>query len=549
MFTDISEELKVNLGVGFMNLLKESCKELIYTARPEDNKTYLYVTFDQEFHQEIYVKSIKPIFLPMIARPLLWSKKNNGGYISDIMNNYANPENQIIKSNPKVISNSKISQKQIDCINYMNNVPFKINTDVLHYLLIEWEKEESKLFKGLNNLHPKTELVKDKNYKMDSLLFKEIQSHNSMHYHFLSTLMIANLYKDQLFYIPTFLDFRGRLYSKVSYLSYQGGDMARSLIQFYSPNDNIFVFKKSKNPINIPINFLKQYAGNVYNLSKKTMAIKIKWCNKFIEDLKTEFGEYYINNISNLSKISSKEKVILSGAKEDETGMTDSTLEALTKAEQDFDFYFLNKYLDNAEEPFQFISVYFSIKDIFIKKQYNINIPILFDASCSGVQHLASLANDLEVAKMVNVVSTEQARNDFYQIAANFVVDYINNMDLNNEIKEKLKLIKVTRSILKVPIMTISYNVGLEKMSKGLLNEMGKLVEIDNLIVKENREDINISLPMDSLDLGANPISLKGLSADKEQKLENSYANKTFKIKINKEHSKIEEDLFLSPKE
>ena len=54
---------------------------------------------------------------------------------------------------------------------------------------------------------------------------------------------------------------------------------------------------------------------------------------------------------------------------------------------------------------------------------------------------------------------------------------------------------------------------------------------------------------MDSADLGANPASLKGVSAEKEQKLEKSSGNKTFKIKINKEHSKIEEDLFLSPKE
>jgi hypothetical protein len=53
------------------------------------------------------------------------------------MNNNANPDNNIIKSNPKMISHSRISQKQIDCINYMNNVPFKINSYVLHYLIVE----------------------------------------------------------------------------------------------------------------------------------------------------------------------------------------------------------------------------------------------------------------------------------------------------------------------------------------------------------------------------------------------------------------------------
>ena len=99
--------------------------------------------------------------------------------------------------------------------------------------------------------------------------------------------------------------------------------------------------------------------------------------------------------------------------------------------------------------------------------------------------------------------------------------------------------------------MTISYNVGLAKMGQILLEKMGKLVEVDNLIgtETENRDDINIILPFDSPELGATPVSLKAVNAEKEKKLENSSSNKTFKIKINKEHYKIEEDLFLSPKE
>jgi hypothetical protein len=46
MFTDISEELKAELGNSFMIMLKNSCEEMSLNNIREDNKTYLYVTFN-----------------------------------------------------------------------------------------------------------------------------------------------------------------------------------------------------------------------------------------------------------------------------------------------------------------------------------------------------------------------------------------------------------------------------------------------------------------------------------------------------------------------
>jgi len=166
---------------------------------------------------------------------------------------------------------------------------------------------------------------------MDSLLLKEIQSHNSKHYQYFSTILLAHLYKDQTFYIPTFLDFRGRLYSKVSYLNYQAGDLARSLIQFYSPKENIYAYKKDNTTQHREsINYLKQSAGNVYILSKKTIRLKMEWCDQFILDMKKEFN-IYLNKQLNLKEVQVLEK--------DRTNL----------ANLDFCFYFLNKYLDKAE--------------------------------------------------------------------------------------------------------------------------------------------------------------------------------------------------------
>ena len=97
--------------------------------------------------------------------------------------------------------------------------------------------------------------------------------------------------------------------------------MARSLIQFYSPNDNLFKIKNNKDPFNTSLNYIKQYAGNVYNLSKKNIKTKIKWCDRFINDMKEEFDIYYITNISNMCP----EKVAPENGKVENTRVSEST--------------------------------------------------------------------------------------------------------------------------------------------------------------------------------------------------------------------------------
>ena len=97
----------------------------------------------------------------------------------------------------------------------------------------------------------------------------------------------------------------------------------------------------------------------------------------------------------------------------------------INKFENDFNL-FREDYIKLSKEPFQFLSCFLSYYN-HLKYNKEIKIPILFDASCSGVQHLASLANDLTVAKMVNVVSDENCKNDFYKIAAEYVQNYIFN--------------------------------------------------------------------------------------------------------------------------
>jgi DNA-directed RNA polymerase len=102
---------------------------------------------------------------------------------------------------------------------------FKINKTMLKFVLDEWGNKESIIFKGFNVYKPI--LVSDtkeiKNIKISS---------NSKYQLYLNIINLAYLYKDQEFYLPVFVDFRGRIYPLSNYLNYQGGDLTRSLLLF-----------------------------------------------------------------------------------------------------------------------------------------------------------------------------------------------------------------------------------------------------------------------------------------------------------------------------
>jgi DNA-directed RNA polymerase len=67
--------------------------------------------------------------------------------------------------------------------------------------------------------------------------------------------------------------------------------------------------------------------------------------------------------------------------------------------------------LKNLKEPYQFISMLHAIgKHYIVNYKEGINNPapfinpILLDASCNGLQHLASMTRDIQLAKQTNVI-------------------------------------------------------------------------------------------------------------------------------------------------
>ena len=97
------------------------------------------------------------------------------------------------------------------------------------------------------------------------------------------------------------------------------------------------------------------------------------------------------------------------------------------------------------------------------------NLPLQFDASCNGFQHLTLLIRDSNLAEQLNLSSSKfsDRPKDFYNFIALklnhfFINEVKNNKDLsleNKESYERLVNLNIERDLVKKPLMTKPYNV------------------------------------------------------------------------------------------
>lgn len=233
---------------------------------------------------------------------------------------------------------------------------------------------------------------------VDKSMLDEINKHNTQYFLESNILKLAELYLDSIIYFPVYLDWRGRLYCQVDYLSFQGCELAKSLLEF--ANGEIIGDIKSNY-------YFKIYGANCYGLDKLSFDNRINWIN------------------DNLDKIAS------------------------------FDHELIYK----AKSPFLFIA--------FLLEYQNdsnfTNFPIQIDATCNGLQHLASIIGDLRLASLVNLMESDTHKNpnDIYSNCIDYIKYEISKLIESDPYFINLSQIQFDRKMIKKCIMTIPYNVSI----------------------------------------------------------------------------------------
>ena len=110
-----------------------------------------------------------------------------------------------------------------------------------------------------------------------------------------------------------------------------------------------------------------------------------------------------------------------------------------------------HEFIESLSEPFQFFSIFIAAFTAFKanKEEIILNNPILFDASCNGIQHLAALTRDLELATNVNEISNSEnplddKPKDFYSYACALIQKRLDESSIL-----ELRGIKLNRNLIK----------------------------------------------------------------------------------------------------
>lgn len=117
-----------------------------------------------------------------------------------------------------------------------------------------------------------------------------------------------------------------------------------------------------------------------------------------------------------------------------------------------------NLWWTEADKPFMFLAACIELVKVWDNPGHVCRLPVSFDGSCSGLQHLAAMTRDENTASLVNLDDCD-APADVYGTVAKRVENAVREDAANgNIIAAKTLAHGVTRSLVKRNVMTYSYS-------------------------------------------------------------------------------------------
>lgn len=355
--------------------------------------------------------------LPSITPPKPWYNIEKGGYLINKSSLIRVPYNftehlRRIRSRPK-----EKMYPLFDSLNQLGSIPWRVNTAILDVAMKVFQDGGSRELcvpKSPSSLPQLLPIVnanisdeeRRENAKNAIIWRKKKNEMFSLWCEALYKLSLANHYRNEIFWLPHNMDFRGRVYPIPPHLSHFGSDFSRSML----------IFAQEKPLGSKGLDWLKIHTINLTGF-KKSESIK--------------------NRLQYANEILDK---ILDSAKNPLTG---------------------EKWWTTSDEPWQTLAACMEIsKAIECENpcEYLTGFPIHQDGSCNGLQHYAALGRDQVGAESVNLFPFDKPRDVYSDVVQR--VEETRRLDAEKKV-EIAKVLEnhVQRKVIKQTIMTTVYGV------------------------------------------------------------------------------------------
>jgi DNA-directed RNA polymerase len=245
------------------------------------------------------------------------------------------------------------------------------------------------------------------------------------------------------FYQSMYLDYRGRIYNRDPYFSYQSNDLARGH----------FLFAEEKEVDQKGAEYTFIHAATSFNQSYKIDVLaNIEWLTL---DYEKELRENGLFDIA-----------------VDKMGVMDKhnwTIENINNIlDVASDPIATQEYWMSAEKPWVFLSLCFEIGGIvgsaLTNEPYYSSMPISIDGVNNGTQHLAAMSRDEKAGKLVGLLPMQMPK-DFYLVMGKKILELNKHTPIGNKMQHiPMKLIR--KGISKRGSMTRAYDAGARKIGE-----------------------------------------------------------------------------------
>lgn len=369
--------------------------------------------------------------LPMVVQPEPWLKFDKGAYQQSTV-----PLIRIKtgEQDQRLYAEAALARGDLDQIlkglDVLGKTAWRINRPVFNVLLEAWNQGEAiAKIPPLNpDLTPPPEpdasadpLVRRNWIKAVKAIHNQKMSFHSIRCYMNFQLEIARAYRDQEFFFPHNVDFRGRAYPVPTYMNHMGADHMRGLLRF----------SKSRELGERGLMWLKVHLANVYGYDKASLK------------------DREIFAMENLPNIFDSAENPLGG----------------------------QRWWLTAEDPWQCLAACFELKAALQSPdptKYMSSLPVHQDGTCNGLQHYAALGGDSWGASQVNLSPGDKPA-DVYSAVADLVRKEVNRDAQHGNPMAKAMVGKVKRKVVKQTVMTNVYGVTFSGAKKQVLKQINAL--------------------------------------------------------------------------